>query len=108
MRVFKIITIAVVAISLPAFGSASAATGVDVDEGFLYEHPSTAGWQGVFFGDKGEDSSEAVSSLWGRPADDFGFLMCSTNSDANCSTQRQVWRPRLGCRVRLQQEGPSP
>lgn len=90
MRVFKIITIAVVAISLPAVGSASAATGVDVDEGFLYEHPSTAGWQGVFFGDKGEDSSEAVSSLWGRPADDFGFLMCSTNSDANCSTQRQV------------------
>lgn len=68
----------------------SAATGVNVDEGFLYEHPSTAGWQGVFFGDKGEEHTESVSSLRGRPDDDYGFLMCSTNSDSNCSTRRQV------------------
>lgn len=68
----------------------SAATGVDVDEGFLYEHPNTAGWQGVLFGDKGEDHAESVSSLWGRPDDDYGFLMCSRISDTNCSTKRQV------------------
>ncbi|MFM8528558.1 MAG: hypothetical protein ACKOD2_02585 [Ilumatobacteraceae bacterium] len=74
--------------SLPV--QTSAATGVDIDEGYLYEHPNTAGWQGVLFGDKGEDQSEAVSSLWGRPDDDFGVLMCARNSDANCSSKRQV------------------
>ena len=75
-------------VSLPV--RSDAATGTDVDEGFLYEHPDTKGWQGVYFGDKGEDHTEAVSSLWGRPDDDFGFLMCSKNSDTNCSTNRQV------------------
>lgn len=69
---------------------AHADPGTNIDEGFLYSHPSTAGWQGVWFGDKGEDHTEAVSSLWGRPDDDFGFLMCAKNSDANCSTNREV------------------
>ena len=69
---------------------AGAGSGTDVDEGFLYEFPNTAGWQGVYFGDKGDDHMEAVSVLYGRPDDDFGFLVCSKNSDANCTGRKTV------------------
>jgi hypothetical protein len=69
---------------------AGAPSGTDVDEGFLYEHPGTAGWQGVYFGDKGDDYMEAVSVLYGRPDDDWGFLVCTKNSDANCTGRKTV------------------
>ena len=68
----------------------AAVPGTDVDEGFLYQFLNTAGWQGVYFGDKGADYLESVSALFGRPDDDFGFLMCSKNSDANCTGRKRV------------------
>lgn len=68
----------------------AAVPGTDVDEGFLYQFLNTAGWQGVYFGDKGDDHMEAVSVLYGRPDDDFGFLVCSKNSDANCTGRKTV------------------
>lgn len=87
---FPIGILVLLAMALGNPAQSSAVAGVDVDEGFLHEFPDTTGWQGVWFGDSGEDHSESVSSLWGRPADDFGFLMCSKNSDANCSATREV------------------
>jgi len=87
-RLVPIIVIALCGISVPTMSSA--ASGIDLDEGFLYEHPNTAGWQGVYFGDKGEDYMESVSALFGRPDDDWGFLICSKNSDANCTGRKTV------------------
>jgi hypothetical protein len=87
-RIVAIIAASLAGLVVPV--ASSAATGTDVDEGFLYEHPNTSGWQGVYFGDKGEDHMESVSALFGRPDDDWGFLICSKNSDANCTGRKTV------------------
>lgn len=78
--------------AVSSISATQAATGVDVDEGWLYSHPDTAGWQGVLLADKGEDHSESVSGLRGRPDDDTvdGFFMCKTSSDKACSGLKTV------------------
>lgn len=64
----------------------------DVDEGWLYSHPDTAGWQGVLLADKGEDHNESVSGLRGRPDDDSidGFFICKTSTDKACTGLKTV------------------